>query len=1791
MDSVLEERAFGLTPAGLARQVRHAASCGNPAAVVEVLGEPRAGDATWALRHVILAAFPPAPDAPPSPLCREAVSVLLRDRGADAVKLFVRWSSPSPCNSPTYFACSKNQGTVDDEITGAYASAIAEADAAWLCAELATWAAQRDPTPNRAPDYAAVAALAILRHATTRPAVSKACVDALVHRCELRLRDVAVPPTGAWWTTSFELRGGVFLAAHSGHSAVLRDLVAAAGSHDVNAAVDGSRTALEVAVVTARNLEAATALVAAGARADLASSPVLRLAAECGALTQVEGMTQVLFRTHDSVAEQDLIVRRACESLDTAVARAVIVAQLAKYSRATLPLAHMAVAWKRARDSGHNAAQLEGVEQWAADLLLYALRSGIATPEDGSLQRAVEAGWLTLSQSLLQNTAVKVSDSADDGKTCALVSAAAQRDGRLLQLLLEHTKDTDWAALRQAAVSCLLTPRGGRAVSLRRIVHHCVRYKVDLEMAFTKTDFLQDRVLRSPLRVSNLLMFGVRPPENAATPPAPERSDSGKRPLWQKIAGEWEGMWERFQEAARLCSDKTLEGKISASLLLGDYENAWDIVRSATSLAVRWPDAVLADPQSVVVLSKSGSPLGELLAALRQRSELPKQFVDSSALVMSAIDTLCDRNDPSYESVVVALVSAGAPLPVSILPRVVSRPAIVQAFVVSLKGSKLEPSSISSVLKCAAVGLCAESLRLLLQCCIAPSPDGAESLGFDIRDVLKAVLERPADSSEAGNVLEALRAWCPALLTQNPLVLHSLAALPSDTAALAFVGPCIDAGVNPSATDDQGRSALHLFASKGWLRASHRLIAAGASMAAQDYAGDLPINYVTRENNEPLVLAMLEAMGQQCDRSLPALGRLLTACCRNSFWMAAEKLAEKQVSAMERDENGNTALMWSLRNNAPEPVLDSLMALPQDLNAKNKEGARAFSYCDSLRICFRILGGKAELSNPFPEKNKCPVWRLYSLLTVGATRFLRDSQLRKAVIAVADDEPQCSLVCCTSSDPRAMRCVLRRTRRDDETWWRPLHIAAAMGNVALVRELIKTKLSACEADDLGNTPLHYACMHSTTASALALIERLKQEHATQSITATNYKQQSPLSLALDGTSAETVTAMIKERPELSMITSKKGFLNKECRDGTALAVTAYLHEIHSKAGAKYEDMEFPAAASERTLWETGSTTVQAWKRASDHKPSTLFSKSGPHAGDVEQGELNDPDFVTVLSILAAHEGGALVRTGLFLPTAEEDLTCGLCCVLLHTLHEKRFTFCVIDDNVACANVRRKSDAVSVMQPLYAHSRGRNQWYVALLEKCIAKTVGGYNRLNGIPDRDVLEYFVGGSFGTLSLSSPDMIRERVRGNAWHRISALSSDPCRSVLMTCSLTNPDGATGLVTGHVYGVLRFVTLLKRYHVVQMFNAYDSDQWTGDWSAQSSRWTPQITKSLPPGLRSPDGTSGVFFMDFEQDFLRLFGSINYCTTQRDNGTCTSAVSHQTTQNGAMYFALHMAREGNIRVEATATGGPVQLVIGVLDPMVWVAESDVEGRMERVMLHEHNVFEAMALHMDTIARTRRGSFDDNATTALEVHVSADTLASSSGVVFVFAFSRPRAAFEVSVNTEEHKNGEKPLVTRVVPVELAPAVMDLECSYVRAASPVSSRSKPLSPTSEGGGRCPTSDTLRRNSPSRLGKRTQLEILQLQEEVSRLSDSMAVMQDQYMAQIAEKDLEVQRLQAKIKKDFIPVRDLKKAAYKSMSTPMMQPPQAVEEEPALRQSLPSIKPVFGSQGPSCNITQQRR
>ncbi|PAV70775.1 hypothetical protein WR25_05407 [Diploscapter pachys] len=265
------------------------------------------------------------------------------------------------------------------------------------------------------------------------------------------------------------------------------------------------------------------------------------------------------------------------------------------------------------------------------------------------------------------------------------------------------------------------------------------------------------------------------------------------------------------------------------------------------------------------------------------------------------------------------------------------------------------------------------------------------------------------------------------------------------------------------------------------------------------------------------------------------------------------------------------------------------------------------------------------------------------------------------------------------------------------------------------------------------------------------------------------------------------------------------------------------------------------------------------------RPSRIYTKEGrafpwavfrdPRPSDIEQGSLGDCWLLSAMALIAERPD-ILEQIVLTKQYSEIGVYQVRVCV------DGEWCTVTIDDSFPC-----NSRSLSL-----AFARGRkNQLWVPLIEKALAKHLGSYAKLRGGRTLEGLAMLTGAPCEVISLEKKNLDREML----WAQLISAHE---ASFIMGCSCgsgrrhadENAYKSKGLLTRHAYSILD-VRQEGQNRLVHIRNPWGSHVWTGDWSDRWPGWPPNLRQRL---LSRENHGSGAFWISFD-DFISYFDSVD----------------------------------------------------------------------------------------------------------------------------------------------------------------------------------------------------------------------------------------------------------------------------------------------------------------------------
>ena len=250
--------------------------------------------------------------------------------------------------------------------------------------------------------------------------------------------------------------------------------------------------------------------------------------------------------------------------------------------------------------------------------------------------------------------------------------------------------------------------------------------------------------------------------------------------------------------------------------------------------------------------------------------------------------------------------------------------------------------------------------------------------------------------------------------------------------------------------------------------------------------------------------------------------------------------------------------------------------------------------------------------------------------------------------------------------------------------------------------------------------------------------------------------------------------------------------------------------------------------------------------------------------DVVQGELGDCYF---LSVLAAFAEDPKIISSLVDPKGKGSDGAFTAKVIIHG---EPVTI-VVDDAFPVVNDSRLAFAG-------LNENSGNIWPL-ILEKAWAKCNRSYEDIIPGNSADAFEFLSPAPFNTYYHNSEtrptlfETIREAQKKGYF--VLADITETASTNLESLS------KLGLITNHAYTVINTAVLRKtngtEIKLLKMMNVWGTNEWVGDWSDTSSKWTQEFKKEV--GLEPKE--DGIFWMSYD-DYLQFYTTTHICKIHPD---------------------------------------------------------------------------------------------------------------------------------------------------------------------------------------------------------------------------------------------------------------------------------------------------------------------
>ena len=308
----------------------------------------------------------------------------------------------------------------------------------------------------------------------------------------------------------------------------------------------------------------------------------------------------------------------------------------------------------------------------------------------------------------------------------------------------------------------------------------------------------------------------------------------------------------------------------------------------------------------------------------------------------------------------------------------------------------------------------------------------------------------------------------------------------------------------------------------------------------------------------------------------------------------------------------------------------------------------------------------------------------------------------------------------------------------------------------------------------------------------------------------------------------------------------------------------------------------------------------SWAKLSEIKDTSKLKVITPNAKnlseDVIQGELGDCYFLSTLSALAENPKNI---TNIVHNTKVSDGNFEAT-IYIHGEPVK----VVIDDSFPVANATKIAFAG-------INEKTGNIWPM-ILEKIWAKCNKSYEDIIPGNSSDAFEFLTPAPFD-------HYFHTQEISNSLFKIIQDASDKNQIILADITETkntNLDALSkmGLITNHAYSIIGTAVLKKpngnEIQLIKMKNIWGTNEWIGDWSDKSLKWTQEFKKAV--GLQEKE--DGVFWMSYD-DYLQFYTTTHIAQIHSDYNYNVIKMKNKEAQNickiniekkGSGYFMLNL---------------------------------------------------------------------------------------------------------------------------------------------------------------------------------------------------------------------------------------------------------------------------------------------
>ena len=213
---------------------------------------------------------------------------------------------------------------------------------------------------------------------------------------------------------------------------------------------------------------------------------------------------------------------------------------------------------------------------------------------------------------------------------------------------------------------------------------------------------------------------------------------------------------------------------------------------------------------------------------------------------------------------------------------------------------------------------------------------------------------------------------------------------------------------------------------------------------------------------------------------------------------------------------------------------------------------------------------------------------------------------------------------------------------------------------------------------------------------------------------------------------------------------------------------------------------------------------------------------------------------------------------------------------------------VVDDYFPCKG--------GTLSPCFSQSKGFEMW-VLLIEKAWAKINRNYE--------STIAGWCSEALRTLTGAPCYLISNKDSEDMWEQVVLADKKKfiiCASAAMEDMTDEEFKDMGLISNHAYSVISAVEVTTDDGPVRLLkvrNPWGHQEWTGDWSDNSDKWTPELAELLD--LKVKD--DGVFWIQLE-DYVQYYNTTTICKMRENFNMQSLRVSHPRGGSSAVLVTI-----------------------------------------------------------------------------------------------------------------------------------------------------------------------------------------------------------------------------------------------------------------------------------------------